>query len=138
MYNGVSAKQKRPFAGSYETTATPVSPPPIIQIRVRGTGNATHLGKSWFESSVTINTTTIPFQLSGTTTFNVANGDQLSTTFTGTSTPNGDGTNTVVFNYEITGGTGRFADASGSFTGHTIAVVGEPTGSVSYEGTINY
>ena len=136
--SSVLFRNPRPFSGSFETVATTVSPPPNFQLRVRGNGTATHLGKSFFDSEVTINTTTIPFQLSGTTTFHAANGDQLFTSFTGTSTPNGNGTNTVVFNYEITGGTGRFTDASGSFTGHAIAVVGEPAGSVTYEGTISY
>jgi hypothetical protein len=57
----------------------------------------------------------IPYALTGTETLTAANGDKLFGTVDGTGVNNAgatNGTNVVT----ITGGTGRFADASGSYT----------------------
>jgi hypothetical protein len=40
--------------------------------------------------------------------------------------------------HTITGGTGRFENATGSFVGNTIADPSQPTGTISYTGAINY
>ena len=66
------------------------------------------------------------------------NGDEFYTSFTGTSTPGPYGTSTIVVNHTITGGTGRFSDATGTFTGDTIANPALPTGTITYDGTISY
>jgi hypothetical protein len=50
----------------------------------------------------------------GTATFVAANGDRLTGTVTSISEFNSDGTSTHTVIVEITGGTGRFADASGT------------------------
>ena len=88
----------------------------------QGTGTFSHLGKSTY----TLNSTSVPtgpttFAVTGTGTVVAANGDQVFATFTGTATvPSlvpavGDiGQTTLVFT--ITGGTGRFSDASGTAT----------------------
>jgi len=55
------------------------------------------------------------FAVSGTTTSVAANGDQLTSTFTGTGTISATGSTTTI-NSTFTGGTGRFADASGTAT----------------------
>src|SRR5690606_1206106 len=90
-------------------------PPNVIQI-VSGEGIASHIGKSTFEANtrVTINPQP-PFTVNGTRTITAANGDQIFTTFTGTSTPAVNGMNGADLQETITGGTGRFANASGSF-----------------------
>jgi hypothetical protein len=54
--------------------------------------------------------------LTGAATFTAANGDTLSTSVVGQATRIGPTTLSVVEVYTITGGTGRFADATGSFT----------------------
>jgi hypothetical protein len=128
-----------PFKGSFTTTAQLLQPPPIRMERVTGTGEATHLGESTFVATVTVNLTTPPpFQVTGTTVFTAANGDEFYTQFSGTSTPHGDGTATGVLHHAITGGTGRFAEISGNFTGIVQVNPANPTNSVTYEGDIRY
>lgn len=91
-----------------------------------GTSHITHCGRATFHNDFTF-TLTGPdsFTLEGTNTTVCANGDQLFSTFVITGTLS-TGTSTGVFT--ITGGTGRFSDASGSFTtvntSTTISMVG--------------
>jgi hypothetical protein len=85
-------------------------------------GQLSHLGT--FTASTTYQFTAtgfspplVPYELTGSTTFVAATGDDLFATFTGTGTTNLDtgvaqGTNLFTF----TGGTGRFANASGALT----------------------
>lgn len=105
-----------PFKASYTTIVVPVQPPPNLVQHVSGTGIASHLGKSTFNaiSNVTVSPTP-PFTVTGTRTITAANGDQIFTTFSGTSTPIVNGLNGADLQETITGGTGRFANASGSF-----------------------
>jgi hypothetical protein len=62
------------------------------------------------------------FNLTLTATWVAANGDEIHTTATGTgsSTPTGS---EVTLVSTITGGTGRFADASGTLTTETTNVI---------------
>ena len=133
------AKKLVPIKGTYVTTNQILQGPPFLQQRITGEGHSSHLGKSTFVAISTVNLTTPPpFQLSGTATFYAANGDAFYTTFTGTSTPIGGGILNVIINHNITGGTGRFEDASGSFVGTAVANPALPTGSITYEGHISY
>jgi hypothetical protein len=52
----------------------------------------------------------------GTATFTAANGDTLTAGVVGQATPTGPTALSIVEVYTITGGTGRFADATGTFT----------------------
>ena len=52
----------------------------------------------------------------GAATFTAANGDTLTTTVVGRATPTTPGVLSIVEDYTITGGTGRFAGATGTFT----------------------
>ena len=54
--------------------------------------------------------------VTGTATFTAANGDTLFATVAGQATRTSPTTLSIVEVYTITGGTGRFADATGSFT----------------------
>ena len=77
---------------------------------------------------------------SGTQTFIAANGDELETTFSGTLDLT---TGTAVVDFVITGGTGRFEDATGEFTAF-VQTIEDPTGqgqltfSFSAQGEICY
>src|SRR5690606_33249714 len=106
-----------PYKGSYNTSFNQLQGPPNLLQIVSGEGIASHLGKSSFEAltSVTIHPQP-PFTVNGTRTITAANGDQIFTTFSGTSTPVVNGMNGADLQEIITGGTGRFANASGSFT----------------------
>ena len=111
----------------------------MLQQQITGVGNMSHMGNSTFVALATLNfTTPPPFQLGGTALFTAANGDTFTTSFAGTATPNGQGANEVLMTHTITGGTGRFSDATGTIVGHTIAVPGHAEGFITYEGTINY
>lgn len=97
--------------GSAEITGGP--PPAPLNLTVNAEGQATHLGHYSSTASAVItfpSPTTAVFDGGGT--FTAANGDQLSFTYTGDffpgPVPGGRG------NYEIVGGTGRFAGATGS------------------------
>lgn len=133
------ANKMVPFKGTYTTTLEVLTGPPMLLQRITGVGHATHLGASTFVALSTLNLTTAPpFNLSGTAIFTAANGDIFYTSFTGTATPNPDGTRTVVMNHTITGGTGRFDDASGNFTGFSIVNLSSPENTITYEGSISY
>jgi hypothetical protein len=116
LANPVAAGEQVPFKGSLEgvVTITPLTPP-FVSVLVEATGNATHLGKFTLEIPHVVD------RANGTATgsyeFTAANGDTLSADFTGQATPTA--TPGVLYIEEtatITGGTGRFRGATGSFT----------------------
>jgi hypothetical protein len=94
----------------------------------QGTAVISHLGRSTFSHSYTIvptgpNTVSIP---AGADTFTAANGDKVYATFTGSGTLTGfevGATARFTGVFTITGGTGRFNDASGTLTGSFDAEV---------------
>lgn len=128
------------FSGTYTTSVEVLSGPPMLQQKVTGTGKSTNLGIVKFVALTTVNTSTAPpFKVSGTCTFNAENGDVFYTTFSGTSTPNADGTSAVEMTHTMTtGGTGKFEKATGTFIGKTIANPKNPTSTITYDGTIRY
>jgi hypothetical protein len=79
-----------------------------------GTGTATHLGRYTEHIVMTINLPTL--SSTGTATFTAANGDTLLASVVGQATRTSPTTLSIVEDYTITGGTGRFADATGGFT----------------------
>jgi hypothetical protein len=110
----VAAGAEVPFKGRLEGffTVTPLVPP-FARVLIEATGNATHLGRFTVE-----NRHVVPFVTSGSGSyeFTAANGDTLTADFTITATPTPDGLFIVVEIATITGGTGRFDGATGSFT----------------------
>ena len=128
-----------PLKGTYETTNERLSNPPMLLQRITGIGQSSHLGEGKFVALSTLNLTTAPpFSLSGTATFYAANGDIFTTSFAGTASPNTDGTLNVSMLHTITGGTGRFEHATGSFVGTTVGNPNMPGGEITYEGYISY
>ena len=124
-----------PFKGRLEgvVTITPLDPP-FSFVSIAATGNATQLGRFTLQVPHTVNFATATGV--GTFTFTAANGDLLTADFTGladTSTP----VFSIVEHATITGGTGRFAGATGSFTATRLfdPVAGTTTGSI--EGAIS-
>jgi hypothetical protein len=124
---GAAKGTDRPLSGT--NTATVIINLATQTGTVDGTGQLSHFGKFTFHGDIT---------LTGTTeTYVAANGDKMFTTVV---TTGGAGVDT------ITGGTGRFADASGTFTVFhdppvTVSVVGlifTATGTSTYEGQISY
>jgi hypothetical protein len=106
-----------PFKGEYDVTITILNPPPNVLQKVEGTGVASLIGNSTFEATTNVTITPPPpFAVSGTRTITAANGDKIFTSFSGTSTPVVDGKNGADLIETVTGGTGRFKNATGSFT----------------------
>jgi hypothetical protein len=105
-----------PFKGTANAVETSVVSFPIASVTRDGTGTATYLGKYTSHATLQVNVTT--FFGTGTATFTAANGDTLSTHVVGQGTPNTVPPTVLSIEevYTITGGTGRFADATGSFT----------------------
>ena len=77
--------------------------------------------------------------VTGTAVFTAANGDQLFTTVSGTATfPDANGIVTFLGTDTVTGGTGRFAGASGSLTRTAKVSVLVLSGTYEFDGTLSY
>lgn len=113
------AATSTPFRGTLQGQETDVlqgSPPSQILIDGGVSGVATPLGQFTLAYKGTVS---LPIGSStGSAQLTAANGDKLFTMFVGlgTAIPNMPGLNTITEIDTITGGTGRFAAATGSFT----------------------
>lgn len=99
------------------------------------TGVGTHIGR--FTAVGQRNNENFP-HVTGTSISTAANGDQIFTTDIGLFEDLGDGTAQANFECTITGGTGRFEGATGSYKTHGIVNFVLGTASVTFEGTITY
>src|SRR5262249_7125768 len=133
----VAAGEQVPFKGSFEgdVTVTPLAPP-FVMVDVEATGKATQLGKFTLDIPHVVNRTTRT--AIGTYEITAANGDTLTSDFAGVAVLIAPGILYIEETATITGGTGRFAGATGSFTSERLydTVAGTTTG--SFEGTISY
>jgi hypothetical protein len=131
------ARNAVPFRGRLEGTATSVPlTPPFIDTTFVATGHASHLGRFTLTMREVVNleaaTSTQTFE------FVAANGDTLTAAGTGTAAPaETPGVLAIVETGTITGGTGRFAGATGSFTVERL--LDTPTGisAGSFSGTLS-
>lgn len=112
------ADPAQPFRGSAHGMVTGVAPP--NELIIEATGTVTHLGRFTREERLFLNG---DGSFSGTIVFTAANGDELWAAFDGAfaSATTAEGT------YTFTGGTGRFADATGGQT----STLTRQTGSMS-------
>lgn len=134
-----------PFKGTWtgETVAADFSAfPPIVGVIAAGGGQFTHLGQSTMVSPHT--TDVFTGETLGDQIFTAANGDTLTAYCAGFATPDlSTGIVSGTLDCEVTSGTGRFADATGSYT---FALVATPLtdGRPGYatvaqiDGSINY
>jgi hypothetical protein len=131
-----------PFKGSSEqqaVSATPVDPQTVFVV-TEGEGHMTHLGRFTFVSPHFSGL--VDFGIDGTQNFTAANGDQLFADITGQLQPvlTDDGRVLLVGEVHgtVTGGTGRFGNATGTYTFHlvfdtaTLASTGEFDGDISF------
>lgn len=127
------------FEATYTTTNELIDPPPALKQRITGLGKSNVLNISKF---VAVSTQMVvqpaPFKLSGPCTYYADNGDVFYSTFSGTATPNPDGTITVEMTHTITGGTGKLEHASGTIVGKTIVDPKKPSATLSTTGNISY
>jgi hypothetical protein len=133
------SREEVPFKGSLEgvvTRRTPL-PPPLVSLLTEGTGNATHLGLFTVEIAHVVNT--VARTVTGSYEFTAANGDTLIADVTGQFGPTLENPR-VLLSVEaatITGGTGRFAGATGSVTVERLLNLDTFLTTVSFEGTIS-
>jgi hypothetical protein len=125
-----------PFRGTFVghlTASTPIDPP-LLSNLIEASGQSSQLGRFALEIPHVVNATTR--EAMGSYEFTAANGDGLTATFTGLGTVVAPGVVSVLDTATVTGGTGRFEDATGSFTVERIFTfaTGEVTG--AFEGTI--
>ena len=121
-----------PFKGTYEGLETVLTVP--SHHHLDATGNATHLGRFTVTADWTV---TMAGAIETSSTWTAANGDELFTRFTrhGVFVPP---TATFTETHTITGGTGRFATASGTFTVVQTRGLSMPyNNSATIDGTIN-
>jgi hypothetical protein len=133
----VPAGEPVPFKGSLEgvVTVRPLNPPYVFAL-VKATGNATQLGKFALAIPHKVNRTNMT--AAGSYQFVAANGDRLTASFSGKATPTATpGVLSIVETATITGGTGRFAGATGSFICVRLfnTITGKTAG--SFTGTIS-
>jgi len=127
---------KADFTATQEVIQAPAPGTPLIFFSP-GTGEATYMGKTTYEAIVTIDIFAKPDLAIATITLTAANGDKIFMNSIGiVSAPDANGVTMVALTNTITGGTGRFADASGTLTGTVIGASG--TSTIHYEGMISY
>ncbi len=108
------AKDQVPFRAAFDAVAESTLDFPMLHSHLTGEGHATHLGLTIFETTdqalnILNNQGTATYYFTG------ANGDQIVVFFDFTALPVPTGF-TLSGTWKITGGTGRFAGASGSGT----------------------
>lgn len=134
-----AAGQQVPFRGTLEGVVTVTfdpPPSPFASVLIRGMGNATHLGR--FSVAIPHRVNFATSTGIGTFEFTAADGDTLTAALTGQAgPPDPAGVLAIVETATITGGTGRFARATGSFTVERRydTITGTTTG--SFEGTVS-
>jgi hypothetical protein len=133
---GLAAADKEiPFRGSIQAVQTFNVQFPTLFVEGSGSGNATHLGRYTMTLEFHVNLLTLAG--GGFADFIAANGDSLFTEFTGQASPTGNpDALSIVQAHTITGGTGRFAGATGTFTLERLLNTVTKISSGSFDGTI--
>jgi hypothetical protein len=125
-----------PFKGTLQATETTVAFVfPFGYQDATGSGNATQLGRYTLHYTVVVNVVNITGTESAE--FVAANGDRLFSEGTGQATTTADpNIDNIVEQYTITGGTGRFAGATGSFTLYRVLNLATGVTSGTFDGVI--
>jgi hypothetical protein len=132
----VAASDEVAFRGRLAGTVT-VTPldPPLASVLIEATGTASQLGSFTLDVPHLVNQATRIGV--GSYEFTAANGDMLTADFTGQATLVSPGVLTTHETAVITGGTGRFAGASGSFTADRTFYLATGQTIGTFEGTIS-
>ena len=133
----VLAQGQVPFRGTVEGVDSDAGGTfPLFLRSVSGRGHATHLGRFTMTAEWQINVLTDPIEGVGSFRLTAANGDTLF----GASTGLGVVINGIAYIQEthtITGGTGRFAGATGTFAAGRVLVEATGLYASSFDGTID-
>jgi hypothetical protein len=113
-------------------TGTPISPG-MVSISANGIGELTNVGNLSFQLQKTLDTTVKVPTFSGTFTITAENGDTLTGTYAGvTSGADSNGYGTFSGQITVTGGTGRFQNASGFVPFRALAYSNAGVGQAVY------
>ena len=123
-----------PFKGTVNAVETGTVVFPTRFLDREGTGTATYLGRYTEHVTMLINIPTL--SSTGAATFTAANGDTLLAMVAGQATRTSPSTLSIVEVYTITGGTGRFAHTTGTFTLHSTAIQATGVSSGTLSGSI--
>jgi hypothetical protein len=117
----MDAAAERPFKGSWSGVTVSADPTnfPVVAVVAEGSGQLTHLGGFDMTSPHTSNVFT--GETIGDQIFTAANGDMLTAFCEGFPVFQPTGNVAGALDCEITGGTGRFAGASGSYEFFLVA-----------------
>jgi len=125
-----------PFHGSLEATDIDTLAFPFLSVHLTGTGNATHLGDYTAIFDYRIDLRPPPTPAVGSFSLTGANGDSIFGDLVGRASI-ANGVATVVETATITGGTGRFTEATGKVTITRTVVQATGISSGSFDGTID-
>lgn len=142
----LAAEPERPHRGTCSTVVTPLSAPGVFpqELLIDSDCRLTHLGRVSGQSTQYVVPAgppgaTIPLLITNTTVYRAANGDQLNMSFLGTGQLDPTtGEVTFVGTETYQGGTGRFANATGSATTQGSASVFTNLGSFTTQGRLAY
>jgi hypothetical protein len=122
----------RPWEGSCDGTG--IIRADRVTLDITGTCNLSHLGRTTM-----VGVETLGAVLNAVHTFTAANGDLLHTTTTGYAVLKPDFSGVNFFNTEtVTGGTGRFANATGTATRNGSTNFSDGSGTWEIAGTLTY
>ncbi len=134
------------FSGSYETTFQfiplefgPDGQPTRASVPVQGTGQADYLDQSTVELDQVLDFTIVPPTGRATVTFTAEDGATLlAETEAFFTAPDANGRFTYTGSMTITGGTGRFSEASGTAEISGTVDQSNGTGTFSFDGMITF
>ena len=121
-----AVKASVPFKGTLDVSITGAG----ASITTAGSGNASHMGTVATAEELFINP---DGSFTGTITFTAANGDQVACTLSGQFVS----ATAAAGEYVISGGTGRFSDASGGAS-FNVSMTSASTFRVNFHGDISY
>jgi len=135
------AQAELPFRGevSGSSTRSPIDQCHFL-VTISAEGQATYLGNFTWQSTHTLNVCTTPFTGSdGSLTLTAADGDQLLGTYTTTSQfiPTTPPVIATIFDITVTGGTGRFANTTGTIKATGQGDPSTGAGTATLTGTIS-
>ena len=129
-----AAAEGLPFHGTIQGIEITDVQFPKLFVDGSGSGKATHLGR--FTMTYELEVDFLTHETFGSSVFTAANGDSLFTDISGLGTPMKVDVVSVVEVHTITGGTGRFAGATGNFIRKYLLNLATGVTSGSFDGTI--
>jgi hypothetical protein len=139
--DGRAATEEVSFKGTLEGTFTfaPDPPPsPFASVHLDAGGVATLVGRFTLAAPHRVDLSAIPARGAGTFELIAANGDRLTGRLEGLGTPTEiPDVWSIAESYTVTGGTGRFAGAAGSFICERMVNLATLVTSGSFEGSIS-